>query len=132
MMRPLLMTAPSRQVIACLDADPAAGDAIAAEPVSQAAKLPATVEFLPAAPNPLSSSTLLRFSLPSAATVDLRVFDVQGKQVRVLSTGSFGAGEHHLTWGGNDEGGRAVAPGVYFLRMQAAGLTRTQRVVLIP
>jgi flagellar hook assembly protein FlgD len=75
---------------------------------------------------------MLRFSLPVDAAVDLRVFDVQGQQVRVIASGPFGAGEHRLSWNGNDEGGRKVAPGVYFLRIHAAGATRTQRVVLIP
>ncbi|MGH7742433.1 MAG: multicopper oxidase domain-containing protein [Candidatus Eiseniibacteriota bacterium] len=131
MMRPLLMTAPTPKVLAMLDAAPA-DESVPADAVALAPQAPTTPELMPAMPNPIQSSTVLRFSLPAAASVDLRVFDVQGQQVRVLASGPFGAGEHRVSWSGNDEGGRSVAPGVYFLRMQAGGVMRTQRVVLIP
>ena len=131
MMRPLLMMPPTPKVLAALDAAPAdavpASDAIAAAP-----SLPASPMLMPVSPNPLQNNTVLRFSLPMEAAVDLRVFNVQGQQVRLIASGPFAAGEHRLSWSGNDEHGRAVAPGVYFLRMQAAGVTRTQRVVVVP
>jgi FtsP/CotA-like multicopper oxidase with cupredoxin domain len=130
MMRPLLMTPPSPKVLAALDAAPAG--AVADDPVNLAAQFPGTPELMPASPNPIQSNTLLRFSLPTATAVDLRVFDVQGQQVRVLASGPFAAGEHRLSWSGQDEAGRMVAPGVYFLRLHAAGVTRARRVVLIP
>jgi FtsP/CotA-like multicopper oxidase with cupredoxin domain len=131
MMRPLLMMPPTPKLLAALDALPMEGE-VASDGVNAAPALPTTPQLMPAMPNPLQASTLLRFSLPVDAAVDLRVFDVQGQQVRVIASGPFGAGEHRLSWNGNDESGRMVAPGVYFLRMQAAGATRTQRVVLIP
>ena len=134
MMRPLLMVAPTLAQAAALDAA-AGADANASDAVpnlESAAQLPATPMLLAASPNPAKGSMLLRFALPATAEVDLRVYDVQGHQVRVLASGAFGAGEHQVQWTASDDAGRQMSAGVYFSRMQAAGVTRTQKLLLIP
>jgi len=96
-----------------------------------AAPLGAGPELRSASSNPARNGTVLRFSLPASGHVDLRVYDVQGKQVSVLASGSFGAGEHQVPWAGNDDSGRRLASGVYYARMQANGVTQAQKVLLI-
>ena len=52
-----------------------------------------------------------------------------GRRVAVAARGKFGAGRGELVWNGKDASGRPVAPGVYFLRVQAStGETATTRV----
>ncbi len=63
--------------------------------------------------------------------VDLAVYGIDGRRVRVLVQGELPAGEHRLTWNGRDDAGRPVASGVYLIRLAAPGEpVQTQRVVV--
>lgn len=79
-------------------------------------------------PNPSAGGVTLRFSLGSPARVRLELLDCAGRRVRVLADGERAAGPHALAWDGAGEDGRAVAPGLYFARLVAAGDTLVQRI----
>ncbi len=84
-------------------------------------------------PNPSTiGDTQVVYRAPSTGTMEIAVFDVTGKLVRQLASGTQPSGIRSLTWNGRDENGVAVSTGTYFVRMtsQAAG-TMTKRVVLI-
>jgi flagellar hook assembly protein FlgD len=61
--------------------------------------------------------------------VALRLYDVSGRLVRTLVRGPMAAGVHRATWDGRDDGGRSVGSGVYFVRYDALGGVRTQRIL---
>lgn len=84
----------------------------------------------PPAPNPARGTTLLRYTLPSAASVRLALFDLSGRRVCVLEEGTRSAGEHAARFDGSDTAGRAVAPGLYFVRLEAGGRSATTRLVI--
>ncbi len=81
----------------------------------------------PCYPNPFNPQTVIPFSLPRAADVDLTVFDVRGRRVRVIADGGFAAGSHQMRWDGADAAGRACAAGTYFARLRVDGQTVTTR-----
>jgi len=72
------------------------------------------------APNPVSSSTSISFSLPAASNVSLDIFDVSGRLVRTLSSGLKDAGTHQVTWNGKDDSGSRLANGVYYYRLSTS------------
>jgi hypothetical protein len=90
----------------------------------------ATRLFAPV-PNPFNPSTTLRFSLAEAGPVQLVVYDISGRRVRVLVDENRGGGSHAVTWNGRDDTGRAAAAGTYFCRMQAEGKVETRRMMLV-
>jgi hypothetical protein len=92
-------------------------------------ELPRELALSAPAPNPLRGSTTLRLALPRETVVTLAVFDQQGRRVRTLLAGPQAAGEYAVTWDGRDDGGRAVASGIYFVRGTAEGRAFTRRVV---
>jgi hypothetical protein len=93
---------------------------------------PVASRLLPNVPNPFNPSTTIRFDLAAGAAVDLRVFDVRGRLVRTLETAApYAQGRHTLLWDGRDDGGRAVASGVYMVEMTADGTRDTQRVMML-
>jgi hypothetical protein len=57
------------------------------------------------------------------------VYDVAGRLVRSLD---LAPAQSELRWDGADAGGRAAAPGVYFLRLETGVGATTQRVILVP
>jgi hypothetical protein len=80
--------------------------------------------------NPFSQSGTFGVSLKHATHVSVIVYDVAGRRVAQLLDESMPAGRHTVRWNGETLQGRA-ASGVYFVRMEAAGLRFTKRVVLI-
>jgi hypothetical protein len=95
---------------------------------------PATTRHLalnPAFPNPFGNVTTMRFFLPDSRDVELEVYNVAGRLVKVVASGPYDAGPHEETWDGTDAGGNRVANGIYFVRLAAGGENRTRKTVLI-
>jgi hypothetical protein len=84
-----------------------------------------------ATPNPFSGSTKIRLRLLSAERAGLRIYDVTGRLVRSFDLRHLSPGEHDVDWKGTDNNGRAVAAGVYFVRMVGADGPRRMRIVLV-
>ncbi len=83
------------------------------------------VSFTGASPNPASSGTTWRFTVPEAVDVQLVVYDVRGHLVRRLSDRRYEAGEHAIAWNGRDVEGRRVAAGTYFGKLKAGNSEAT-------
>ncbi len=77
-------------------------------------------------PNPFNPSTTIRYAVPAAGRVTLRIFDVTGRLVATLEDGMREAGRYDVSWDAAN-----VAGGVYFCRMTAPGFTEMRRMVLI-
>jgi hypothetical protein len=92
---------------------------------------PAAFAFHGAAPNPVSSTTTLRFHLDHAGDVDLRIYDVAGRLVRTLVSGPQEAGGGTAHWDGSDDTGRAAASGTYFARLVFEGRAETRTLTLV-
>lgn len=83
-------------------------------------------------PNPFTGETALRFDVPAnGGSATVAVFDLQGRRVTTLAEGSQAPGRHILTWKGTDEGGRKVAAGVYFVRLQSATAEETRKITVL-
>jgi hypothetical protein len=88
------------------------------------------LQLRPAAPNPFRAGTELRFATPTAGPVTLEIFDVHGRRVAVPLAGEpLDAGAHAVRWDGRNRSGRAVAAGVYFLRLQAGSEARSGKIL---
>jgi len=83
-----------------------------------------------ARPNPFTGRTNLSLQMPSAGSIDLRIYDNSGRVVRTLARGSTVAPSVRLSWDGRNDEGRAVAPGIYFYRVQSATAQAWGKVVL--
>jgi hypothetical protein len=93
----------------------------AATDVPSAAVVAASTALAYAGPNPFQGSTTVALSLNAPGLVQLDVVDVAGRRVTTLASGLLGAGVHPFRWDGRNAQGRAVAAGVYFVRMQRDG-----------
>ncbi|MBN2001691.1 T9SS type A sorting domain-containing protein, partial [candidate division KSB1 bacterium] len=83
-------------------------------------------------PNPFNNSTEIQYTLPQAATVTLRIFDITGRLVRILENARYyEAGPHRTIWNGLDDNGRPVASGVYYCRLQFGGPWRNLKLLVL-
>jgi len=96
--------------------------------VSESPPTPVAV-LAPPRPSPFAAATTIRFTLASRGPVRLDVYDVLGRRVRVLADGTLDAKSHERTWDGRDDEGRAVANGIYFVRLVAGGADVRRKVV---
>jgi hypothetical protein len=82
-------------------------------------------------PNPFRERLTVRFGLHSSGSVEVRIYDVQGRLVRELVDESIQAGHKHVVWDGRDNSGRHAATGMYFVRMRTPEKTFKQTIRLI-
>ena len=92
--------------------------------------LPAEIVLEAPYPNPFNPETEFSFFLPESERVQVRVFDLLGRAVRVYEQ-QLSRGFHQWRWDGKDESGTEVASGVYVIRVQVAGFDRMHKVTLL-
>ncbi len=61
----------------------------------------------------------------------MKLYDIRGRLVRTLHDGRLAEGRHELVWHGDDDAGRALASGVYFYEVKAAGEERIGKLTLV-
>lgn len=78
-------------------------------------------------PNPFTvgTTTMIGYNVPNEGVVNVRVFDVLGREVATLVSSTMKAGSYTANWNGLDGFGKPVASGVYYCRIEAAGESRT-------
>ncbi len=91
-------------------------------------------------PNPFNLMTLVRFKLPQAAQVEMDIYDINGRNIEAILSGSSGSGSgggllqltryspgtYEITIDGSD-----LASGVYIIRLQAGDYTAVGNMVLV-
>jgi C1A family cysteine protease len=82
-------------------------------------------------PNPFGQSSAIQFSVTDAAPIELAIYDVAGRLVRVLCSGPRPMGPDVVSWDGRDERGARVAAGVYFARLEQGEKSVTSKLALI-
>jgi FlgD Ig-like domain len=85
-------------------------------------------------PNPFNPSTTISFDLGDEAglfPVDLDIYDLRGRLVAGIFSGSLEAGFYSFIWDGKDSRGRPVASGVYFYRLKAGAQVAVRKMIMI-
>lgn len=82
-------------------------------------------------PNPFNSETQISFQIPEQTKVELKIFDVLGREIRVVTNKIYEAGRHSLTWNATDNRGFQVASGVYFYRLKATDFAQVRNMFLL-
>jgi hypothetical protein len=83
------------------------------------------------APNPVKTTGVIEYQLPTSQRVSLKVYDVAGKLVRNLVDETAEAGTHQAVWDGRDERGNRVASGVYLYRLQGENERATKKLIFV-
>ena len=78
-------------------------------------------------PNPATTALAVTFSLPDAAPARLEAFDLAGRRVAAREVGPLGGGSHEVELGE----GRALAPGIYLLRLTRGARVLKARAVIV-
>jgi hypothetical protein len=68
-------------------------------------------------PNPFNPDTRIHYALPEGGRVQLKVFDLLGREVATLVDGNRPAGNHMAVWNGGLSDGTQASSGVYVYRL---------------
>jgi len=68
-------------------------------------------------PNPFNPSTTIRYGLPAASRVTLKIYNILGQQIAEIINQEQSEGTYEVVWNA------AVASGLYFYRIEAASIT---------
>jgi uncharacterized membrane protein len=77
-------------------------------------------------PNPFNPATTIRYALPKASYVSLKIYNVLGQVVVTLVDGIEEAGYHSVEWNAS-----RCASGAYFYRLQAGSFAASKRLAVL-
>ncbi|MDP8286980.1 MAG: T9SS type A sorting domain-containing protein, partial [Candidatus Electryonea clarkiae] len=75
-------------------------------------------------PNPFNSTTIIRFALPLESKVKLMVYDILGREVKMLADERFRAGTHGVSFDSSN-----LSSGIYFVIFKAGDTRITKKMV---
>jgi len=86
-------------------------------------------------PNPFNSTTTIIYGLPKSSHVDIRIYDLLGREVTTLVNDNQEAKHYKIIWNGKDRFGSDVSSGIYFYRIVAKSrnsvFTDTKKLLLL-
>jgi len=89
------------------------------------------MEFTAVGANPVVGHSAVRFNLPKAANVALRVYSTSGALVRTLYDGLMPAGASTVRWNLQDNAGRPVGSGLYLYELKAGSQVAHRKVSVL-
>ena len=66
--------------------------------------------------------------MPYSSNVELTIYDITGKVVKVFSESGQSAGYQNIVWNGNSQQGSQVSSGVYLYRFKATSIDGSNKV----
>ena len=81
-------------------------------------------------PNPFNPETAIRFQLPEATHVVMKIFNILGEEVRTLVDENFVAGSHTVRWDTKDYRGQNVPSGVYFYQLATPEFSQLRKMIV--
>jgi hypothetical protein len=108
---------------------PEAGLLVSAEPID--AGLISEFYLEQNFPNPFNPSTEIVFKVAEPGIVNIKIYDVLGREIKTLLNDFRNNGIYSVVWDGDDYFGERVSSGVYFYRMEAGSYVETKKMMLM-
>jgi len=87
---------------------------------------PASFELSQNYPNPFNPATIIKYQVPSALQVSIKVYDLIGKEIAVLVDEVKEQGQYQISFDG-----QSLASGIYFYKMTAGEFTSVKKMSLL-
>ena len=82
-------------------------------------------------PNPFNPETRIRYSVPEAGFVSIRIFRIDGELIKTLENRDRLPGRYEVVWDGTNDHGAKVSSGVYFYRVQSNDFSSVKKMILL-
>lgn len=83
-------------------------------------------------PNPFNNNTIIKFGIPQSKKINVVVYDILGKRVKVLVNNQFyKEGFHEIMWNGLDEEQKSVTSGIYLIKLNYDNEIKTMKMTYL-
>jgi hypothetical protein len=82
-------------------------------------------------PNPFNPVTTIKFSVPHTSYLNLKIFDLLGREVKDLLNDEVRPGIHTIQWDGTDNNGQKVTSGIYIYKLSSNNFTSIKKLLLL-
>ena len=89
-------------------------------------RVPEAYSLLQNYPNPFNPTTVIQYGIPRSGNIELRVYDILGKEVTTLVNGLKQAGTYSVRFNGEN-----LASGIYFYTLKAGDFVSTKKMLLV-
>jgi beta-glucosidase len=103
--------------------------AAGAEPEPGGTGIPGTFYLVNGFPNPFNRRLTIPYGLKDGGRVQIAIFDASGRLMKTLVDAVLEAGRYEAEWDGTDGTGSALSSGVYLIRMNAGGFSKTVKIL---
>ena len=79
-------------------------------------------------PNPFNPSTRIRYSILNGANVEMKIFDILGREIAVLVKGYKPAGNYEVEF---SIAGKGIPSGIYFYKLTAGDFSSVKKLVIL-
>ena len=93
--------------------------------------MPLEFEVYPAYPNPFNPVTTIGYYLPNKGSVNITIYDMMGREIKVLQSGIQTPGHSKVQWNATNNKGQPVSAGVYLYQINIDGTMDTKKMVLL-
>ena len=93
---------------------------------NKSAAIPSELRLLPCYPNPFNPTTNITFTITSRSFVTIKIVDLFGREVSIISSGEMEAGTYTHQWNAS-----VYSSGIYYCRIQAGNFIGTEKLVLL-
>jgi len=82
-------------------------------------------------PNPLNPETIIPYGLAENIFVNITIYDLLGRQVKILVNQVQNAGFNSIQWNATNDYGEPVSAGIYLYQIQAGTFYQTRKMALL-
>ncbi|MCH7613758.1 MAG: T9SS type A sorting domain-containing protein, partial [Candidatus Marinimicrobia bacterium] len=82
-------------------------------------------------PNPFNPVTTIQYDLPEDSHVNLIIYNILGREVKILVNKNERAGYKSIRWNGRNNAGQQISAGMYFYRIETAGFAKVNKMILL-
>ena len=75
--------------------------------------------------------TTAKFDVQSGGRVTIKLYSMSGALIATLFDGEVESGKGSVDWSGRNLSGSVVASGIYLLRMEGPGISKTQKIAIV-
>ena len=94
-------------------------------------EIPSDYELYQNYPNPFNPTTKIKFSIPKMGNVEIKVYDILGRELVELVNEDFSAGSYSVTWDGKNDYGSQVPSGVYIYTIRSGQFISSKKMILL-
>ena len=82
-------------------------------------------------PNPFNPETTIEYFVPVSGQVKITVYDLLGREIKLLTNKQHTPGNFSITWDGKNTKSEKVTSGAYFYKMEANGFSEVKKMLLL-